>query len=72
MTTQTYGAARTESLLRKAEVAALLRVSIRTVDRLIASGQLPCVRLGESGGAVRFRMEDVRRLVERSRKAAAP
>jgi excisionase family DNA binding protein len=65
-----YDAAMTERLLRKPEVAALLRVSIRTVDRLIASRQLPCVRLGEAGGAVRFRIDDVNRLVERSREAA--
>ena len=38
--------AQTLALLARTDVAALLRVSVRTVDRLIAAGELPsvCVR----------------------------
>jgi len=43
-------------LLKRAEVAAALAVSMRTVDTLIANGGLKVVRLGKS---VRFRHEDI-------------
>lgn len=43
-------------LLKRAEVAAALAVSMRTVDTLIAHGGLKVVRLGKS---VRFRQEDI-------------
>lgn len=61
--------ATTEPLLRVRDVAALLDMSTRSVERLIASGELPRVRIS---GSVRFRSEDVRDLVERSRHEAAP
>lgn len=64
-----YEPAPTEQLLRKREVAEQLRISTRTVERLIASGDLLPVRLG---GSVRIRVEDVRELVERSRGKAVP
>lgn len=35
-------------MLKKCEVAEVLRVSPRTVDRLIASGELPSVKIGGS------------------------
>ena len=54
------------SLLRRREAADLLRVSVRSIDRLAASGALPRVKLGER--TVRFRHEDVAALVERGRE----
>jgi len=41
------------------ELAALLRVSVRTVDRMIAAGELPVRRV--RGRAVRFLRSDVER-----------
>ena len=41
------------------ELAALLRVSVRTVDRMIAAGELPVRRV--RGRAVRFLRSDVDR-----------
>jgi len=52
-------------LLRKREVVQLLGISPRSLDRLIARGQLHRVRLG---GSVRFRPQDVRELVEQHRE----
>lgn len=48
-------------LMNKRELAALLRVSVRTVERRIALG-LPCVRVGRQ---VRFRRADVTKLLSR-------
>jgi excisionase family DNA binding protein len=42
----------------KPEVARLLKVSLRTVTRLMRNGALPYLRLGR---AVRFRLEEVQR-----------
>jgi excisionase family DNA binding protein len=44
-------------MLTRAEVAQLLSVSLRTVDRLRAQGILPAVKVFTS---VRFREEDVK------------
>lgn len=49
-------------LLTKPELARLLRCSERTVDRLRASGRLRAVQL-VPGGRVRFRHDDVDRLL---------
>jgi excisionase family DNA binding protein len=49
-----------DPLLTVDETAALLRVSPRHVRRLIASGELPVVRIGK---AVRVRPEDLRQLI---------
>jgi excisionase family DNA binding protein len=46
----------TDGLLTRAEVAQYLRVSERTVSRLIRAGQLPAVRIGR---AVRIRHSDL-------------
>jgi excisionase family DNA binding protein len=51
------------SLLTRAQVAERLGVSPRTVARLVACGQLPCVRIGR---LARFRPVDVAALVERA------
>jgi excisionase family DNA binding protein len=49
-------------LLRAKEVARLLGVTPWRVRELVASGDLPSVRLGEHGWH-RFRLEDVERLI---------
>jgi excisionase family DNA binding protein len=46
----------TDGLLTRAEVARYLRVSDRTVSRLIRTGQLPASRIGR---AVRIRQSDL-------------
>jgi excisionase family DNA binding protein len=46
----------TDDLLTRAEVARYLRVSDRTVSRLIRTGQLPASRIGR---AVRIRQSDL-------------
>ena len=46
----------TDDLLTRAEVAQYLRVSDRTVSRLIRKGQLPALRIGR---AVRIRHADL-------------
>lgn len=46
----------TDDLLTRAEVARYLRVSDRTVSRLIRAGQLPAARIGR---AVRIRQSDL-------------
>ncbi|MFI2795168.1 helix-turn-helix transcriptional regulator [Haloferula sp. A504] len=48
-------------LLRRPQVAELLNVSIRTVDYLLAAGELPCIRIGRS---VRVRRSAVEFFVE--------
>jgi excisionase family DNA binding protein len=50
---------RTETIGRLrgvAEVAALLRVSQRTIRRLVTRGELPCIRVGRQ---LRFREQDI-------------
>lgn len=49
-------------VLTRREAAARLRCSLRTVDRLIASGELPTVRLGN--GPARVRAADLAAYVE--------
>jgi excisionase family DNA binding protein len=56
-------------LLRRREVADVLGVSVRSIDRLTHSGALPRVKIGDR--AVRFRGEDVAALVERGREASS-
>jgi excisionase family DNA binding protein len=53
-------------LLTRAEVAGLLRVSLRSVDRLCQRGELRPVKVLS---AVRFRLEDVEALIESQRRA---
>lgn len=48
-------------LLHRKEAGALLSVSLRTVDELIATGDLPVVRLGR---AVRIRPAAIDRLID--------
>lgn len=65
-TTQTF---RVE-LLTYQEVAAMLRVSVRTVERLVADGQLTCVRPTPS--TPRIHSDDLRAYVAARRQEAAP
>lgn len=56
-------------LLDKQNVAKALAVSVRTVDRLRATGELRAVRLGVGErAAVRFEPEEVERLVKKKRE----
>jgi excisionase family DNA binding protein len=52
----TAGAASTERLLTTEDVAVVLKVSVRTVERMLHDGEITPVRLR---GLVRFRLEDV-------------
>ena len=57
---------RSEKILNKTEVAERLGISIRTVERRVADGELECLRLGEGPKApVRFRLEHVAAYVYR-------
>jgi excisionase family DNA binding protein len=47
-------------LLTKKETASLLRVSMRTVERMVQAGELPVVRIRNSP---RYRLADVSRIV---------
>ncbi len=49
-----------EKLLTRAEVAQMMSVSMRTIDRLRKEGALPAIKVFTS---VRFREEDVRRAI---------
>jgi excisionase family DNA binding protein len=49
-------------LLNKRELGEFLGKSLRSVDRLIYSRRIPFLKVG---GAVRFRLEDVERALDR-------
>lgn len=55
-----------EKLLTLREVAELLRVSEKSVRRLVAYRRLPCVRIGR---ALRFQSSDVLRWISARREA---
>jgi excisionase family DNA binding protein len=48
-----------ERLWKRKELAPVLRVSLRTLDTMVALGEIPCLRL--RGRLIRFRLEDVLR-----------
>jgi excisionase family DNA binding protein len=52
-------------LFRKSEVAAVLRVSVRTIDRYIRGGVLKRVKVG---GSTRFALADVLKFVKRQKE----
>lgn len=54
----------TDDLLTRAEVAQYLRVSDRTVSRLIRTGKLPAARIGR---AVRIRQSDLLQMLDGKR-----
>lgn len=49
------------NLLTRQQVAELLFVSVRTIDRFKCSGDLPYIQVGKQ---LRFRLEDVERFLE--------
>ena len=55
-TTPHHAAVAADDLLTRAEVARYLRISDRTVSRLIRTGKLPAARIGR---AVRIRQSDL-------------
>ena len=59
--TPQVSAVATDDLLTRAEVAQYLRVSDRTVSRLIRTGQLPASRIGR---AVRIRHSDLLEMLD--------
>jgi excisionase family DNA binding protein len=62
-----YASARTGELLTINELRQALRVSRATIYKLVNSGELRAVRVGER---LRFRPEDVDRYLERDREPA--
>ena len=56
-------------LLSAEEVADLLSLSVRTVRRMIASGEIPIVRIGRS---VRIRRVDIEALIGRNLTGGMP
>jgi len=60
----------TTPLLTRPQVAEILSVSVRTVDELIHTGDLPVVRLG--GKSVRFRPAAVQLFIEASESRRNP
>jgi excisionase family DNA binding protein len=58
----------TDDLLTRTEVARYLRVSDRTVSRLICTGQLPAARIGR---AVRIRHSDLLEMLNRKPSISA-
>ena len=60
----------TTTLLTRRQVAETLAVSIRTVDELIHTGDLPVVRLG--GKSVRFRPAAIQLFIEASESRRNP
>jgi excisionase family DNA binding protein len=56
-------------LLDKTDVADLLHVSVRTVDRLRTSGSLPSLRVR---GVVRFDPQAVRAFLDAQRRGGRP
>jgi excisionase family DNA binding protein len=49
-----------DPLLTKSETADLLRMSLRTIERLASAGKLTKIKIG---GCVRFRLSVVRRIM---------
>ena len=60
----------TNTLLTRRQVAETLALSIRTVDELIHTGDLPVVRLG--GKSVRFRPAAIQLFIEASESRRNP
>lgn len=54
-----------ESLLVIEDVASILRLSVRSVYKLVEHRQLTCIHVGPKGRGLRFTVRDVREFVER-------
>ncbi len=52
-----------DQLLKRAEVAKLLRLNVQTIDRLVASGELKLTKV-LIGGSVRYRLSEVKNLID--------
>ena len=50
-------------LITKKDAAKLLNLSMPSIDRMIKSGKIPYVRIGESNGAVRIKPENIYKLM---------
>jgi excisionase family DNA binding protein len=59
-------------LLSREEAAQALRVSLRTLARLTASGELAPVRVGPGRRLVRYVPEDVAAFIRRNREGRPP
>ena len=55
-----------EILITPPELAERLRLSVKTVRRLAATGKIGCVRIGRNG--IRFREADVENFLKRARE----
>lgn len=60
---------RTHEILDVAGAARYLKISTRSLRRLVATGKLPVVRIG---GVIRIDSRDLRELVEQSKDVALP
>jgi excisionase family DNA binding protein len=54
------------------EAAAILNVSLRTLQSWVKDGTLPHVRLGKSGRLVRIRAQDMTQLIQRNYQQRPP
>lgn len=60
----------TTALIKKAEAAELLGISIRTLEKLIERGSLPAYRIGPK--SVRLRREEIDAYLDSHRAAPMP
>ena len=58
-------------LMTVAEVAARLRVGLRTIYSLCESGELACYRIGSERGTIRITWDDVEQYLSRVRSGRA-
>lgn len=47
------------------QAAEFTTLSVRTLKRLTANGELPCYRIGRSGRSLRLKTTDVAKLIQR-------
>lgn len=59
----------TQPLLTKKDVEELLAIKERTINNLMANGELPYIKIGK---AVRFDPKDVEAFIQRQKRTAAP
>jgi len=61
-----------EDFLSRREVASWLGVSVSSIDRMVARGEIPVVQLGsdERRGRVIFPKEDLKKWIEGKKKPA--
>ena len=56
-----------KTTLNKHEMAAYLRISVSTLNNMVARGDMPCIRIGKRGDR-RFIKEDVMKALEENSK----